>query len=65
MHRLLTHSSNTIVVWLEECDVFYQHLRNSGYPTKAIESAFRNIDWNQRSKMLESKKQVEDDKVFT
>jgi hypothetical protein len=31
MHRLLTHSSNPDV-WLEECAVFYSHLRNRGYP---------------------------------
>ena len=63
MHRLLTHSSNP-TVWLEECAVFYSHLRNRGYPSKAIDSTFRTINWNQRSKMLEPKKRVADDKFF-
>ena len=63
MHRLLTHSSSP-TVWLEECAVFYSHLRNRGYPTRAIDSTFRTINWNQRSKMLEPKKRVADDKFF-
>jgi hypothetical protein len=63
MHRLLTHSSNPDV-WLEECGVFYSHLRNRGYPSKAIDSTFRTVNWNQRSKMLEPKKRVADDKFF-
>ena len=63
MHRLLTHSSSP-AVWLEECAVFYSHLRNRGYPSKAIDSTFRTINWNQRSKMLEPKKRVADDKFF-
>mmetsp|Transcript_40948 Transcript_40948/g.85450 ORF Transcript_40948/g.85450 Transcript_40948/m.85450 type:complete len:573 (-) Transcript_40948:730-2448(-) len=63
MHRLLTHSSSP-TVWLEECAVFYSHLRNRGYPSKAIDSTFRTINWNQRSKMLEPKKRVADDKFF-
>jgi hypothetical protein len=48
MHRLLTHSSSP-TVWLEECSVFYNHLRNRGYPTRAINSTFRAMKWNQRS----------------
>jgi hypothetical protein len=64
MYRLLTHSSNP-TVWLEECAVFYNHLRNRGYPSKAIDSTFRSINWNQRSKMLEPKRYVMDDKFFT
>jgi hypothetical protein len=63
MRRLLTHSSNP-TVWLEECAVFYSHLRNRGFPSKAIDSTFRTINWNQRSKMLEPKKRVADDKFF-
>ena len=63
MHRLLTHSSSPDV-WLEECAVFYSHLRNRGYPSKAIDSTFRTVNWNQRSKMLEPKKRVADDKFF-
>jgi hypothetical protein len=63
MHRLLKHSSNP-AVWLEECAVFYSHLRNNGNPSKAIDSTFRTVNWNQRSKMLEPKKRVEDDQVF-
>ena len=54
VQRLLTHSSNPSV-WLEECRIFYEHLRNRGYPVKAIDSTFRSINWNQRQKMLESK----------
>ena len=63
MHRLLTHSSSP-TAWLEECAVFYSHLRNIGYPSKAIDSTFRTINWNQRSKMLEPKKRVADDTFF-
>ena len=63
MHRLLTHSSSP-ATWLEECGVFYNHLRNRGYPTRAIDSTFRSINWNQRSKMLEPKKRAYDDKFF-
>jgi len=55
MHRLLTHSSSP-TVWLEECRFFYDHLRNRGYPAKAIDACFREINWNQRRKMLEPKK---------
>lgn len=54
LHRLLTHSSNP-QVWLEECRTFYEHLRNRGYPVKAIDSSFREISWNQRRIMLEPK----------
>jgi hypothetical protein len=66
MHRLLTHSSNP-TVWLEECRFFYDHLRNRGFPAaaKAIDACFREIDWNQRRKMLEPRnKTVQDDKGF-
>jgi hypothetical protein len=63
MHRLLTHSSSP-TVWLEECAVFYSHLRNRGYPTRAIDSTFRAINWNQRSKMLEPRQHAADDKFF-
>ena len=63
MHRLLTHSSSP-AVWLEECAVFYSHLRNRGYPSKAIDATFRTINWNQRSKMLEPKKRAADDHFF-
>jgi hypothetical protein len=63
MHRLLTHSSSPDV-WLEECALFYSHLRNRGYPSKAIDATFRKVNWNQRSKMLEPKKRVADDKFF-
>ena len=52
MQRLLTHSSNPSV-WLEECCIFYKHLRNRGFPARAPDSCFRNINWNQRCKMLE------------
>ncbi len=61
MHRLLTHSSSPA---LEECGVFYKHLRNRGYSTRAIDSTFRRINWNQRSKMLEPKKRAADDTFF-
>jgi hypothetical protein len=50
--RLLTHSSNASV-WLEECSIFYEHLRNRGYPAKAIDACFHNVNWNQRRKTLE------------
>jgi hypothetical protein len=63
MHRLLTHSSNPDVR-LDECGVFYSHLRNRGYPSKAIDSTFLTVNWNQRSKMLEPKKRVADDRFF-
>ncbi len=38
--------------------MFYSHLHNRGYPSKAIrvDSTFRTMNWNQRSKMLEPKK---------
>ena len=52
LQRLLTHSSSP-TVWLEECCRFYSHLRNRGYPVKAIDSSFRSVNWNQRRKMLE------------
>ena len=54
LQRLLTHSSSP-TVWLEECRIFYDHLRNRGYPVKAIDASFRSINWNQRRKMLEPK----------
>ncbi len=48
MHRLPTHSSSS-TVWLEECAVFYSHLRNRGYPSyrlhvwhSQLEPAFEN-----------------------
>jgi hypothetical protein len=63
MHRLLTHSSSP-TVWLEECAVFYSHLRNRGYPTRAINATFRRVNWNQRSEMLEPKKHAADDTFF-
>ncbi len=63
MHRLLTLSSKPDVSgWLEECAVFYSHLRNRGYPSKAIDSTFRTINWNQRSKM--PKKHMADNRLF-
>jgi hypothetical protein len=42
VQRLLAHSSNPSV-WLED-----EHLRNRGYPVKAIDATFSSIDWNQR-----------------
>jgi hypothetical protein len=45
MHRLLTHSSSP-AVWLEECALFYSHLRNRGYLTSAINATFRKVNWN-------------------
>ena len=54
LQRLLTHSSSP-TVWLEECRIFYDHLRNRGYPVKAIDASFRSVNWNQRRKMLEPK----------
>ena len=54
MQRLLTHSSSP-TVWLEECRIFYDHLRNRGYPVKAIDASYSSINWNQRRKMLEPK----------
>ena len=63
MHRLLTHSSSP-AVWLEECGVFYNHLRNRGYPTRAINATFRKVNWNQRSKLLEPRKCEDGDKFF-
>ncbi len=63
MHRLLTHSSNPDV-WFVECAVFYSHLRNRGFPSKAIDSTIRTINWNQRSTMLVPKKRVADDRFF-
>ena len=53
-------------VWLEECRFFYEHLRNRGYPAKAINACFREINWNQRQKMLEPKKRKDvQDTFFT
>jgi hypothetical protein len=63
MHRLLTHSSNP-TIWLEECAVFYSHLRNRGYPSRAINATFRNVNWNQRSKMLQPRKREQDEDKF-
>lgn len=40
---------------MEECAIFYEHLRNRGYPVKAIDSSFREINWLQRRKLLELK----------
>jgi hypothetical protein len=42
----------------------YSHLRNRGYPSKLIDSTFHTINWNQRSKMLEPKKRVAEDRFF-
>ncbi len=61
MHRL--HSSSPDV-WLKECGVFYSHLGIRGHPSIAIDSTFRSVNWNQRSKMLEPKKRVADDVSF-
>ena len=62
MHRLLTHSSSPR---LEECRFFYDHVRNRGYPAKAIAACFREINWNQRRKMLEPKKKAgQDENIF-
>ena len=65
MQRLLTHSSNPSV-WLEECRSFYEHLRNRGYPARAIDSCFRSFNWNQRRKMLAPKLSTrsDDDSFF-
>jgi hypothetical protein len=63
MHMLLTHSSNP-TIWLEECAAFYSHLRNRGYPSRAINATFRKVNWNQRSKMLEPRKREQDDDKF-
>jgi hypothetical protein len=40
MQRLLTHSS-IYTVWFEGCGVFYNHLRNRGYPTRTIDPTIR------------------------
>jgi hypothetical protein len=64
MHRVLTHFSSP-TVWLEECRFFYDHLRNRGYPAKAIDACFREINWNQRSKLLEPKKKAIKDTFFS
>ncbi len=45
MHRLLTRSSS-LDVWLEECGVFYSHLRNRGYPSKAVYSNFESVTFD-------------------
>jgi hypothetical protein len=34
---------------------FYEHLRNRGYPTNAIDSSFHEVNWNQRRTLLEPK----------
>ena len=62
MQRLLTHSSCPSV-WPEECSIFYAHLRNRGYPARAIDSCFRGFNWNQRRSMLAPKlrKRSDDD----
>ncbi len=44
--------------------MFYSHLHNRGYPSKAIDSTFRTINGNQRSKMLVPKKRVADHRFF-
>ena len=43
LHRLLMHSGSP-TVWLEECRIFYNHLRNRGYPVKAINSSFHKVN---------------------
>ena len=64
MQRLLTHSSCPSV-WLEECSIFYEHLRNRGYPARAIDSCFRGFNWNQRRSMLAPKlRKLSDDDSF-
>jgi hypothetical protein len=63
MHRLLTHSSNPDV-WLKEITVFYNHLRERGYPVRAIDSAFKEINWNQRERMLKPRKRQEKNMFF-
>ena len=54
LQRLLIHSSNPSV-WLEECRIFYEHLRNRGYPAHAVYTCFRSFNWNQRREMLAPK----------
>ena len=51
IRRLLTHSSNPSA-WLEECRIFYEHLRNRGYPAGAIDFCFRSFNSLQRNNML-------------
>ena len=63
MHRLLTHSSNPDV-WFEEITFFYNHLRDRGYPARAIDSTFRKFNWNQRRDMLKLKYHTDNDKFF-
>ena len=64
MHRLLTHSSN-LDVWLKEITVFCNHLRERGYPVRAIDSVFKEINWNQRAKMLQPREHQEKDTFFS
>ena len=54
LRRLLTHSSS-MEIWLEECGIFYEHLRRRGYPTKMLYRAFNQVSWNNRKGILEHK----------
>ena len=64
MHRLLTHSSNPNV-WLKEITFFYNHLRDRGYPVRAIDSCFKEINWNQREQMLKPREHQDKDEFFS
>ena len=52
--RLLTHSCDS-TSWIEECKVFYNHLRARGYPAYAIRSAFSKVCWSDRPRFLYEK----------
>ena len=48
MQRLLTHSSNPSE-WLEECSIFYEHLRERGYPAKGNQLLFPRLQLEPRA----------------
>ena len=56
IQRLLTHSS-TPEIWIEECRIFYEHLRRRGYPHRILFRAFDQVSWNQREQILTRKGQ--------
>ena len=50
-----TGGSHTVNMWFEECRQFCHHLRERGRPARAIDATFREVCWNQRSRLLEPK----------
>ena len=63
IYRLLTHCSSP-ETWIEECRVFYDHLRQRGYPATAINPIFHKISWSKRQELLEERSRGKNESFF-